>query len=83
MSLRGDGSRFSIASVIAAVLALGALPAMAENITDAMSAAYNTNPDLAAQRAVLRQADENVAQALSNWRPTIRVTGEYGRSWFR
>lgn len=83
MSLRGDGSRFSLASVIAAVLALGALPAMAENITDAMSAAYNTNPDLAAQRAVLRQADENVAQALSNWRPTIRVTGEYGRSWFR
>ncbi len=83
MSQRGVGSRYFISGVIAAVLALGAPSAMAENITDALSAAYNTNPDLAAQRARLRQADENVAQALSNWRPTIRVTGEYGRSWFR
>lgn len=80
--MRAFASRYCVIGVLAAVLALPSL-ATAENITDAMSAAYNTNPDLGAQRARLRQADENVAQALSNWRPQIRVTGEYGRGWFR
>ena len=81
--MRAFGSRYYLLGILAALLALSAEPGKAENITDAMSAAYNTNPDLGAQRARLRQADENVAQALSNWRPTIRVTGEYGRGWFR
>lgn len=83
MSQRGVGSRYFLSGVIAAVLALSPAAAGAENITDALASAYSTNPDLGAQRARLRQADENVAQALSNWRPTIRVTGEYGRGWFR
>ncbi len=81
--MRAFGSRYYLIGILASLLALSAEPGKAENITDAMSAAYNTNPDLGAQRARLRQADENVAQALSNWRPTIRVTGEYGRGWFR
>ncbi|MGE0153614.1 MAG: TolC family outer membrane protein [Reyranellaceae bacterium] len=76
-------SRYWVLGVLAAVLALPAAPAGAENVVDAMAAAYNTNPDLGAQRARLRQADENVAQAISNWRPTIRIIGEYGRSWFK
>lgn len=81
--MRAFGSRYYLVGILAALFALSAEPGKAENITDAMSAAYNTNPDLGAQRARLRQADENVAQALSNWRPTVRVTGEYGRGWFR
>lgn len=81
--MRALTPRYSLIGVLAALLALPALPAQAETITDAMSAAYSSNPDLGAQRARLRQADENVAQALSNWRPTVRVTGEYGRGWFR
>jgi outer membrane protein len=76
-------SRYGVVGVLAAVLALPVTPAAAQGVVDAMSAAYNTNPDLGAQRARLRQADENVAQALSNWRPTIRFVGEYGRSWFK
>lgn len=39
-----------------------------------MAAAYQNNPRLSAQRAQLRATDEQIAQAYSNWRPTI--TGE-------
>jgi outer membrane protein len=81
--MRAFASRYWLVGVIAAVLVLPQGSAQAETITESMSAAYSTNPDLGAQRARLRQVDENVAQALSNWRPQIRVTGEYGRSWFR
>src|SRR5439155_21105368 len=33
---------------------------------------------LLAARARLRATDENVPQALSGWRPTVQVTGQYG-----
>ena len=83
MSQRRFGSRSVLVGVLAAAMVLPGAPAWSDTITDALAAAYTTNPDLAAQRARLRQADENVAQALSNWRPTVRLTGEYGRGWFR
>jgi outer membrane protein len=75
-------SRYGLLVAVAS-LVVASGPVAAETIKDALSAAYNTNPDIGAQRARLRQADEGVAQALSNWRPTIRFTAEYGRSWFR
>jgi outer membrane protein len=53
-------------------------PAVAETLTDALSSAYDSNPDLAAQRAVLRQTDEHVNQAMSNWRPSVSISGDYG-----
>lgn len=54
-------------------------PAQAETLEDVLSTAYNTNPTLQARRARLRATDEGVPQALSNWRPTVRVTGEATR----
>ena len=33
---------------------------------------------LLAQRALLRATDEQVPQALANWRPTVNFTGQYG-----
>jgi len=75
--LGGTRRRFALA-LVAALVAGSAGPVAAENITDAMSDAYNTNPDLAAQRAVLRQTDERVSQALSNWRPNIAISAEAG-----
>jgi len=53
-------------------------PARAESLTDALTAAYATNPTLAAQRAQLRATDESVPQALSGWRPTVQAQGTYG-----
>lgn len=64
-------------------LCLGGLPVLssgagAATLTDALASAYNGNPALLAQRALLRQADEGVSQALSGWRPTVQFRGAIG-----
>ncbi|GGE13183.1 membrane protein [Polymorphobacter glacialis] len=50
---------------------LSAAPATAETLATAIEAAYATNPELGAQRAAVRQADELVPQALVAGRPTV------------
>ena len=58
-----------------AALAAGlAAPAAADTLQAAIAAAYDTNPDIAAQRDVVRQADEGVPQALSFGRPIASAT---------
>ena len=47
-------------------------------LADALSVAYETNPQLTGERAHLRATDESVPTALAGWRPTISVTGNYG-----
>lgn len=61
-------------------LLLMAGPALAKPFTlaDALGVAYETNPQLAAQRAKLRATDEDVAKANAGWRPTVNAQGEYG-----
>lgn len=70
-------------ALLASALALGCVavvqPASAQSLNDALSAAYNNNPTLLAARAALRATDEGVPQALSNWRPTVNLTGEAGK----
>ena len=60
----------------ALVLALlgSAVPAAADTLAEALTAAYATNPDIAAQRAVVRQVDEGVPLALSAGRPGISAS---------
>jgi len=41
---------------------------------------YQTNPDLAAERAHVREIDEGVAQANAKWRPSVSLEGEVERS---
>ena len=60
------------------LLAVALRPAAAETLTQALAYAYETNPQLLAQRALLRATDEQVPQALSNWRPTVTFTGNIG-----
>jgi outer membrane protein len=50
----------------------------AQTLTQALVETYNTNPQLLAQRALLRATDEQVPQALANWRPTVNFTGNVG-----
>ena len=50
----------------------------AQTLTQALTDAYSTNPQLLAQRALLRATDEQVPQALANWRPTVNFTGQVG-----
>ena len=51
--------------------------AQAQNIFEALSETYKTNPTLQSQRADQRSVDENVAIARSGYRPTIALTAGY------
>ncbi len=55
--------------------------AAAETIETALAKAYQNNPQLNAQRAIVRQADEGVPQALSGYRPTISANASVGREY--
>jgi len=69
------------AVLVALGLSLCAASASAETLNEALADAYNNNPTLQAARAQLRQVDEQVPQALSNWRPTVDVEGTIGSEW--
>jgi outer membrane protein len=68
---------------IAMALAAGGAPraAAAETIEGALAHAYENNPQLNAQRAIVRQTDEGVAQALSGYRPTLSATAAIGEQF--
>lgn len=71
--------RHARAAVLCA-LALGAAPvARAQSLFEALSNTYNSNPDLLAGRAILRQTDETLAQAVANWRPKVSVSQEFNK----
>ena len=53
----------------------------AETMESALARAYGGNPQLNAQRAIVRQNDESVAQALSGYRPTLSATANAGRQY--
>lgn len=57
--------------------------ASAQSLEEALSSAYTNNPSLAAARAGLRATDEQVPQALSDWRPTVTMSGDYGKEALR
>jgi outer membrane protein len=77
----GMSGRLRASCALAALLvATGfARPASAETLTEALSDAYQYNPQLLAQRALLQATDETVPQALAGWRPTVQFTGSAGR----
>ncbi len=68
----------STALAVALIGIQGATPAHSESLEQALVSAYMTNPTLSAERASLRSADEGVAQAVSNWRPTVEFTADGG-----
>ena len=65
--------------VVVGLWALGAQPAGAQTLAEALAGAYATNPTLSAARAELRAVNEGVPQALANWRPNVTVTGSAGK----
>lgn len=74
--------RHSIAVISVAVMAsvwgFSSPSAQAETLAEALAEAYQTNPDLTAERSRVRAVDEQVPQALSNWRPQVTLSGRYG-----
>ena len=73
---RGPGS---LAWGVAACAVGMATPAAAQTMQDALILAYQHNPQILSQRAHLRAQDEEVAQAISGWRPTVTVNTNAGR----
>src|ERR1700757_4094888 len=70
---------FTGAAAAALLLGLaGPAPALAETIEAALVRAYQTNPQLNAQRALVRATDEGVPQALSGYRPKVAITASAG-----
>ncbi|GAB1716184.1 MAG: Type I secretion outer membrane protein, TolC [Nitrobacter sp.] len=55
-----------------------ATPVLADTIQAALVRAYQSNPQLNAQRASVRATDENVPQALSGYRPKVAITASGG-----
>lgn len=52
-----------------------------ETLEEAWVSAYQNNPSLEAERAKLRATDEQVAQALSHWRPSVSANASATRTW--
>ncbi len=80
--LPGKGRRLAMAGAASGVFLAFALlgPAHGQTLDDALVQAYHNNPTLLAQRAQVRAVDEQVPQALANWRPTVTFTAEAGKS---
>jgi outer membrane protein len=64
------------AVVVAAVLTCAGFPtrAAADTLESALAQAYQNNPQLNAQRALVRATDEGVPQALSGYRPRVSAS---------
>ncbi|MGJ4947377.1 TolC family outer membrane protein [Bradyrhizobium sp. HKCCYLS20291] len=70
-----------VTAAAAAVLVMayaGPTPALADTIEAALVRAYQNNPQLNAQRALVRSTDEGVPQALSGYRPKVNLTASAG-----
>ena len=67
-----------VGAVVAVGVVSGAVPVRGQTLEQAMIEAYLGNPTLGVQRASLRATDEQIPQALSNWRPTLTAEGDAG-----
>jgi outer membrane protein len=70
---------FAALTALSAGLGLWTGPALAQSFEEALAQAYTSNPSLLARRAKLRAVDEQVPQALANWRPSVKVKGDVGK----
>jgi outer membrane protein len=76
--MRGVKLVTAAAAAVLLMAHMGPTPALADTIEAALVRAYQTNPQLNAQRAQVRSTDENVPQALSGYRPRVALTASAG-----
>ncbi len=77
--------KFQAASLAIGLIACASLPfdeAIAETLEAALAHAYSNNPQLNAQRALVRVTDEGVPQALSGYRPRVSATASVGEQYW-
>jgi outer membrane protein len=79
VTLRPDGlRRTALLFSVWAIFHATAPAAWADTIEQALAKAYQNNPQLNSQRAVVRATDESVPQALSGYRPTVTAGASSG-----
>src|SRR5271168_2454229 len=76
--MRGVKDFTGAAAAVLLMALAGPVPALADTIEAALVRAYQGNPQLNAQRALVRSTDENVPQALSGYRPKVAITASAG-----
>jgi outer membrane protein len=75
--MRSSASLRRAASVSLLAFALGASPALADNLREALANAYNTNPTLEAARANQRATDEGVTIQRAQGLPSSNITATH------
>ncbi|HEX5281162.1 MAG TPA: TolC family outer membrane protein [Micropepsaceae bacterium] len=70
--------RLALAAMLLSSCAFTAAKAETFTLAEALSLAYQSNPQLEAQRAALRASDEEVARAEAGWRPSASASGSIG-----
>lgn len=81
---KGRAARSLAAALAAGCFAMATGPASAQTaqtLAEALALSYLNNPTLESARAQLRATNEAVPQALSNWRPTVTLSGSAGQRW--
>jgi outer membrane protein len=73
-------ARATMLACAAMLLVCGSMEARSNDLTSALTQAYESSPVLDGERARLRATDEAVARAQSGWRPRVRGQASYGRS---
>jgi outer membrane protein len=68
--------QYAAAAVTVAIVACAGIPlkVSADTLESALVHAYQNNPQLSAQRALVRATDEGVSQALAGYRPRVTAT---------
>src|ERR1700732_4324902 len=70
-----------IVTAVLLLIQIASTPARADTMEAALLRAYQTNPQLNAQRASVRATDESVPQALSGYRPKVTMTASGGAQY--
>jgi len=84
VGVKSGPARRALAASLLILLTFIAIPprgAAAETIEAALARAYQGNPQLNAQRAIVRQTDEGVVRALSGYRPTLSASATLGEQY--
>jgi outer membrane protein len=72
----------AIGTVVFAAWPFLTRPAGADSLEGALVQAYQNNPSLNSQRALVRATDEGVPQALSGYRPKVTISGNIGQQYW-
>src|ERR1700694_2233020 len=72
------GARFWRTALLIGLLSAMPGSCLADTLLGALADAYVGNPQLNAQRALVRATDENVPQALGGYRPRISASSSVG-----